>query len=753
MDIHRWLQTTADREPPEDPLAPPRPDFAIEAENVDEPERRYRHKRKQYCTDSSIIAPLIREAPDHDRDVVYGRRRKSDRERRERENVSRARSRGPQQPSEAESQSARASPEPVTKTYERQPRHKTKADRYEPKKKKSKKDRPTGGEDAPKSHRRRSHRSGDGTRTAELVQSFQLKNGVKSGRLTLKTDGNAGLFNHGRASTQLPGKNSGLPDLVFNEMRFLQRTKGSAENIVDTESRKLSKQEAKRQIENGEISDYFDALTAGPRKQSAVASMHVENPVSKDPASTLLSNPRAKAPQPGELSVRSIKRPTSNRPAAHHADRPNHSTSCFTWSQSDPRPPPRQRIGAISGMQEAHDPEGRGLHDDDDYGISTKPVPNVHALQPPVDLPNRGTRMESDRASADLHVEVYKPLVEAGPARRHRTDSRTSVSLPRLPERPLEPSIRLAAAHSTSAGLSTPDILRLRSRMRALAENQETQLADTRDLPSGKENLEPGSTSPTAKLLRTAKEALGEAQMLQPYICAAKVGMVTSADREIFRMPRPECKTFEPNDTYLENQEASKQPNNARRFRHGVHGSWSPCRPPTGVAFGQRMRVPDHRIWGAPQSEATSRKIDDDDQMLDDQPDRYLQDRFNPINLDLLQQIPTSIFAPSVPGGDATIPLQSARAASAIFQDPPSRQSNDRSIYGQSLWSPSEDLEYSSGHNSRPSVSQGVDPRLHSGHGAQAGSTRSFIPVPLIPTSESSATASLHRIWGRNTLH
>nr|OQO25884.1 hypothetical protein B0A51_07666 [Rachicladosporium sp. CCFEE 5018] len=648
MDIHRWLQTTTDREPPEDPQAPPRPDFAIEAEVVNKPERRYRHKRRQYHSDSSIIVPLAREAPEHDRDATHGRPRESDRERheqRERDSVSPARPPDRRQPSAAKSRSARASPEPVTRTYERRPRHKTKADHYEPKKKKSKQDRPIDDQDAPKSRRRRSHRSGDGSRTAGLVQSFQLRNGGKSGRLTLKTEATAGLFSHGRASTQLSGKNTGLPDLVFNEMRFLHKTKSPAENIVEPESRRPSKQDAKRQIENCEISAYFDALTAGPRQPSPVASMHLEDPASKLPASVLHSVPTTKAPQPRELTARSTKLPSVNRPAADHAYQQIHSTSCFTWSQSDAIPAPRQRLGAIPGIQEASNPGGRSLHDGENHGKSTKLTPEVHTLQPPVDLPGRGVWMGTDRAPADLHLGLYKPLVDGNPAPRHRTTSRTSLSLPRLPRRPLEPDIKSVAPHSTSPDPSTPDILRLRSRMRALARDHDTQLADTENLPSDKENLEPGSTSPTAKLLRTAGAALDEARMLQPDIRTARAGTDTIPHEIIVRSPHRQHNAIEPKNTYLEDQDAYEQPDNARRFRREVHVSFIPCRPPTGVAFGLGVGMADHSIWGAPQSEMAPPMIDGDEQMLDNGPDHHPQDHLSPLDRDLLQQVPTSALA------------------------------------------------------------------------------------------------------------
>lgn len=79
------------------------------------------------------------------------------------------------------------------KTYERRARHKTKADRYEPKakKKKSKQDER---KEKPLAKRCKARRIGNGGRTADLVQKFTLKNGPpKDRRLTVSSPVVAGV--------------------------------------------------------------------------------------------------------------------------------------------------------------------------------------------------------------------------------------------------------------------------------------------------------------------------------------------------------------------------------------------------------------------------------------------------------------------------------------------------------------------------------------------------------------------------------
>lgn len=181
MDIRQWLEDTADREPPDhsdDNRIPGnfRPDRA----GPDKAGRSYRRKRKRGSSDSSIIAPRHEghrgsqlqtrsSSPDHVRHA-------EDAERGSHEDGS--------------SQDSRSAPGSAPRrTYEKRARHKTRADLYEPKAKKDRKRRDKRKEKKSQLKRRKSHRSGDGGRTAGLVQSFQLKNGPKNNRLTVSLQG------------------------------------------------------------------------------------------------------------------------------------------------------------------------------------------------------------------------------------------------------------------------------------------------------------------------------------------------------------------------------------------------------------------------------------------------------------------------------------------------------------------------------------------------------------------------------------
>lgn len=182
MDIQQWLVATAHRAPPPPSDDHHMPHAAWERTHSQDQEqwqgRFYRRKRKRASSDSSIIAQRAPRATARNR-TAAPRSLPSERAR----SAISAESRSQQSYS---SRHGPGSPETApSKTYERRPRHKTRADRYEPKQRKRKGDQDARNERKSGNKRRKSHRSGDGGRTVGLVQSFQLKNGPKNNRLTV----------------------------------------------------------------------------------------------------------------------------------------------------------------------------------------------------------------------------------------------------------------------------------------------------------------------------------------------------------------------------------------------------------------------------------------------------------------------------------------------------------------------------------------------------------------------------------------
>jgi hypothetical protein len=179
MDIRQWLEHTADREPsdPSDDIGIPGM-FRNDPPVRDQAARSYRHKRKHAASDSSIIIPPGQSY--RQKAEVRARSSSPDLLRQKKDADGVRRDRESSDDSQSRHKSAPA------KTYERRARHKTRADRYVPKAMKQKRETEKRKEGKGHRKRRKSQRAGDGGRTAGLVQSFQLMNGPKNNRLTVR---------------------------------------------------------------------------------------------------------------------------------------------------------------------------------------------------------------------------------------------------------------------------------------------------------------------------------------------------------------------------------------------------------------------------------------------------------------------------------------------------------------------------------------------------------------------------------------
>jgi len=176
MDIRQWLDNTADRAPPDQPVVEGIADFLQprqEPTAKDFLRPRYRRKKRRPSSDSSFIIPRHLADARQQSTEPHGHAASADH--RAAHSITRSRT----------SQSSRNRElAPPSRTYERRPRHKTKTDRYQSKPKKHRQGREERAE-GKLSKRRKSHRNDDGERTTGLVQSFQLKNGPKNNRLTV----------------------------------------------------------------------------------------------------------------------------------------------------------------------------------------------------------------------------------------------------------------------------------------------------------------------------------------------------------------------------------------------------------------------------------------------------------------------------------------------------------------------------------------------------------------------------------------
>ncbi|KAF2468098.1 uncharacterized protein BDR25DRAFT_344409 [Lindgomyces ingoldianus] len=143
--------------------------------------------------------------------------------------------------------------------YARRPRRKTRLERYEPTSKdvkgRGKQVYQTRSGESRKTRRKSRRKKAD--QGVGLVQSFHAKN-VPRDRLTLKPREKLGIFNKGRASSPVKGR--GLPDLVFSEMKFLQKNKGQPEAVPQAGLPMKKRKKDHAQAKQEEISAYFTSL-------------------------------------------------------------------------------------------------------------------------------------------------------------------------------------------------------------------------------------------------------------------------------------------------------------------------------------------------------------------------------------------------------------------------------------------------------------------------------------------------------------
>ncbi|KAG9822221.1 hypothetical protein KCU98_g17043, partial [Aureobasidium melanogenum] len=143
-----------------------------------------------------------------------------------------------------------------SKRYRRRPRYHTKADKYHSKsesKPQQKREKKKKKKEKEKGHSRRNKRKSKAV--TGVVQTFKAKN-VSKDRLTLDPGTKFWLYTKGRSSG--PAKGKGLPDLVFSEMRFLQKAESLTKEEPDQKPKKKSHKRKRRQSSEREISRYFD---------------------------------------------------------------------------------------------------------------------------------------------------------------------------------------------------------------------------------------------------------------------------------------------------------------------------------------------------------------------------------------------------------------------------------------------------------------------------------------------------------------
>ncbi|KAF3033595.1 hypothetical protein E8E11_000839 [Didymella keratinophila] len=246
MDIRKWLAETENPILSEQPevdrfLLPRQPDTAPDT----------RRRRKRSSSDSSLLKAT---SPQPRRKGVTAKKPDrceiSDGVNENRSDISHSSSGGSTGSSTG------------SQRYARQPRRKTRADKYDVGAKKAKvqneDQRPSRKSESKKSKRKSRRRKDEKTHNG-IGQEFQAKN-VSKERLTLKPSEKIGLFSKSRTSTSIKGR--GLPDLVFSEMKFLRNNDGRKDHTTQAPDAKKKRKKDHARNKEEDISAFF--TTAPP---------------------------------------------------------------------------------------------------------------------------------------------------------------------------------------------------------------------------------------------------------------------------------------------------------------------------------------------------------------------------------------------------------------------------------------------------------------------------------------------------------
>jgi hypothetical protein len=215
----------------------------------------------------------------------------------------------------------------VKEKYERRPRHKTKADKYDLKNGLKPPDIGQADSGKKRSSKRRRRKSG-----LILNKDFKAPN-VAQDRLTLKANGGPGMFHNGKASTQINRR--GVPDLVFSEMSFLSKPKDHQKALQQDLQDRRSKSGRKDKERTERIAAYFSHT---PAARSCI----------RLPSETMLSE-QSTARVPGSPNRSPFD---SLHPKKHRRPQPNHGLRRHSAPRKDCNSPGFSQKKCISDVRQ-----------------------------------------------------------------------------------------------------------------------------------------------------------------------------------------------------------------------------------------------------------------------------------------------------------------------------------------------------------------------------------------------------------------
>lgn len=273
-----------------------------------------------------------------------------------------------------------------------------------------------------------------------------------------------------------------MPDLVFNELRFLVRPDEHQDEVYpeDAKHEKSAKQR-KRQLENGEISNYFEAHQAQqkPQKEDKATARRRRSSsrtrLAKQKSKSRVTNERSPALEETEL----LEVPYlgfGSTGVVHHSEAPAHrSTSYLTWSETPlVKAEPKMTEDAATAEDQAvcQTPTRReSMVNSARHGSTTIAASkSCHGLYSSL-CPDK--QASSKRGQRSARTSVREPFAEETIANCQEDSLHTSQSLPQHPvygahRRSDETGGEPNEGPSEARSYRTSDILKVRGRMEAL---------------------------------------------------------------------------------------------------------------------------------------------------------------------------------------------------------------------------------------------------------------------------------------------
>lgn len=316
-----------------------------------------------------------------------------------------------------------------------------------------------------------------------------------------------------------------MPDLVFNELKFLRDShEHQDERHPDNNDHRPTGQEKKREVEREEILAYFNQRTSRNHALEPSLSRRTETKQKSSRDHDKLHD----LPEGGRISLLPDEeltaipylgfgsRGTMNRSGDPHLS----ATTYLTWSES----------GAASGTHARHPTKAKPIRESGQPLTAKKAQQRNSISQPPFDTAEqsaskgspdapKGQWSKSRRTRGPAQVEVYvqQSNAEPDPPRsKRKTHDSTSMSLPTRPpaasgrQRQQDSEVQQQVLSSDVGSFNTSDILKVKGRLEALGAEVPSTIQRVRSPRRGKENEQPRSSSPTAKILRIAHEAMAK---------------------------------------------------------------------------------------------------------------------------------------------------------------------------------------------------------------------------------------------------